>query len=265
MLLGMIWMLNRRLACDPGRAAAACALRTRPRKGPSLGRDEAGTATIEFVLVTPILLFVMLSLVQTVLLVRAQLFVHYAAFAAARAAVVHVPRDLVDSDEPANFIRPEPDSAKRQAIHAAAAMALAPVAGADATRSPGSGRLSRALRSYYLAHNRVPPRWVERSDARLADAAAHTTVSIRHVVGGRSMTEPIHPTGHLFDEAAPIVVRVRHRFRLAVPYVRPIFADGREQRGADPRPYALLVAEGSLLNEGDATRLPEAPPLPRVP
>ncbi len=64
----------------PGRRApAASALRC---------RDQAGQATVEFVLVLPLVLILMLGLVQVAVVVRAQVLVQHAAREAARAAAV---------------------------------------------------------------------------------------------------------------------------------------------------------------------------------
>ena len=48
---------------------------------------EGGTATLEFCMVIPIVLFLILLLVQSTLLMVGNQFVHYAAFAATRSAV----------------------------------------------------------------------------------------------------------------------------------------------------------------------------------
>src|SRR5690606_37869617 len=58
-------------------------------------RFQAGTATMEFALVFPIFLFFILTLVQTSLLMVGNLYVHYAAFASVRSAIVQVPRNPV--------------------------------------------------------------------------------------------------------------------------------------------------------------------------
>ena len=59
-----------------------------------------GTATIEFALVMPIMLFLILLLAQTTFVMAGNLFVHYAAFAATRSAIVYIPADYGPEEDP---------------------------------------------------------------------------------------------------------------------------------------------------------------------
>ena len=62
-----------------------------PAEQRGLVRNTHATATIEFVLVFPIVLFVALLVAQSTLLMGGNIFIHYSAFAATRAAIVQVP------------------------------------------------------------------------------------------------------------------------------------------------------------------------------
>jgi len=81
-----------------------------------LHRDEAGgVQSLSFVLTLPIFIMVMLLIVQVSQLMIGVMVVHYAAFAAARSAIVWIPADLsaIDADEGANCISsfsPDPDA-----------------------------------------------------------------------------------------------------------------------------------------------------------
>ena len=74
---------------------------------------DAGTAAIEFVLVFPIALTIVLVMIQSMLLVTQNIVVHYSAYIAARAAIVQVPRK-VSYIEPRNVVA-EPDSSEKMA------------------------------------------------------------------------------------------------------------------------------------------------------
>ena len=63
-------------------------MRTRPDAGPLMGSSDRGSATVEFALVLPLVLVVVLGLVQVGLVVRDRLLVEAAARAGARAAAI---------------------------------------------------------------------------------------------------------------------------------------------------------------------------------
>ena len=64
------------------------------RKFKDLGDDEDGQALTEFILIFPLQLFITLCIMQLSLLYTAKLVVNYAAFNAARAAVVVIPQSI---------------------------------------------------------------------------------------------------------------------------------------------------------------------------
>ncbi len=79
--------------------------RFEPRRLFALHRDQAGAVqSLSFVLTLPLFVMLMLFIVQVSQLMIAGVVVQYAAYAAARAAIVWIPAEL--GDEPPNWIGP---------------------------------------------------------------------------------------------------------------------------------------------------------------
>ena len=97
--------------------------------------NNNGTATMEFVLVFPILLFFSLLLAQTTLLAGANAFIHYAAFAATRSAIVQIPTGYAPDESP-NVIINADGHTKHDIIRRAAVFALVPVSGRLSPEAP---------------------------------------------------------------------------------------------------------------------------------
>jgi len=121
--------------------ALAILIRVRPRTRPAGFRgfngDQGGTAAIEMAFVFPLGLMIFLLVIQAALVFNANMVVHYAAYAAARVAVVVVPLNLVLGNDPVfpekrNWVR-NPDvssvekSDKLEMIRRAAVMAVMPI------------------------------------------------------------------------------------------------------------------------------------------
>jgi len=266
-------------AAPPGRAGLAA--RPGSRSGPirtgRVLRNESGTATVEFCLAFPIVLFLCLILVQSTLLMVGNQFVHYAAFAATRSAIVYIPQDYSASGggggsgggEPRNTIIPEKGRAKYDAIRAAAYIAVAPVCGKleESAEDLNVAEYVAGLRSYYTANGQDVPRWVETLAAdRLRYAAENTDVQIMETVQTDDGVE-FYDIAAAFDyynfgPREAITVRVEHRLNLSVPYVRSFFADGELDDGRGK--YSLVSAHYTLTNEGVNPELPGPPELPRV-
>jgi len=116
-------------------------VRARPHSRPAGFRgffsDQGGTAAIEMAFVFPLGLMIFLVVIQAALVFNANMVVHYAAFAAARMAIVVVPLNRVPDNDPVfpekrNWVR-NPDepsvakSEKLEMIRQAAVMALMPI------------------------------------------------------------------------------------------------------------------------------------------
>ena len=99
-------------------------------------RDDNGTVTMEFVLVMPILVFLIFGIIQLSLVCLARQLTHYAAYSAARTAIVHHPDDFSDNGK---------FHADRGVVHEAACMVLAWLGqlpgGPDRLRIPGWGEI----------------------------------------------------------------------------------------------------------------------------
>ncbi|MBI1367519.1 MAG: hypothetical protein GC162_02580 [Planctomycetes bacterium] len=233
----------------------------------SVASDAGGTATIEFALVLPILLFVVLTLAQTTLLMGGVVFVNYAAFAAARSAIVQIPYDY--PGEPANFYTNSPSSPKYQAIHRSAAVALMPVASGapsyvDSTTLDTAGFVD-GLNQFYGAYGQNPPNWIANLAAdRLAyaDGATEITLSRPYLVDDQTVDyEEID--GMKVDAKDPIRVRVDHRLNLSIPWANRVYRDGEQSDGIAQ--YKLISATATLTNEGILDKMPPQPSVPRVP
>jgi len=233
--------------------------------------DDRGTVTIELVLVTPIILFLILLLVQVMLLMTANHFVSYAAYAAARAAVVGVPADATADGGlgPNRLVTDEADP-KFATIRRAAVHALWPISGRLASSGMVPNRMSTSLQRYYDTFDRPTPNWVDQlADDKLRYAEANTRLTFMHA-------EMLHPRSGRFaaidggrtleiGTKGPITTRVEHDFGLTVPIVAGLFADGRLGDDRGGRYYTRIAARCTLNNEGILVTMPQAPSLPRVP
>jgi hypothetical protein len=193
----------------------------------ALAGAEGGTAVLDFVLTLPFFAMSVMIVVQTALLVNARLVVGYAAFAAARSAVVWVPAGDLD--------------VAREHATDAAALACLPI-------SPGVGgpiaTLSGAEVALAFIGGSDPLRRIARAGAKYQYALAATSVELSGI------EDPA--------QAAPITATVSYRFYLSVPYAGAIFA--ALLGGTMPAPpgftgggslsYADLGESFTLVNQG---------------
>jgi len=229
-------------------------------------RREIAAATIEFVLVMPIVLFLILVLIQTALLMAGQLYVHYAAFAATRAAIVQITRDLPDNGEPANWIDPMAGSVKFDAIRHAAWLGVMPVSGRDDTDEIDASEFADALREHFESLGQTAPRWVDTLVAdRLGYAAEFTEIELFGVrnVSDTVVYDPVNVGPYRLGAKDAVAVRLVHRFNLSVPYVRGIFADDYHETKFGRSAYTEVAALYVLNLEGVSADLPDEPSLPR--
>jgi len=90
--------------------------RIRFRRLRQLHRDQGGSAqSLSFVLTLPVFIMIMLFIVQVSQLMIGTIVVHYAAYAAARSAIVWIPADLGTDEGPncISFSFPDPDAPKQ--------------------------------------------------------------------------------------------------------------------------------------------------------
>ncbi|MCX5660535.1 MAG: hypothetical protein NTW19_12550 [Planctomycetota bacterium] len=277
MAVGVVSLVGIALACvvvwrlgAPGRAA------TRGRILPALVADARATATIELALVFPLMLFLALTLAQTTYLMGDNLFVHYASFSAARAAIVQIPLDRAFDGEPANAIIDAPSLAKHEAIRAAAVAALVPAAGLLETGTADGDVYAAGLTQHYAAYGMAPPAWIAATAAsryRYANAPFNTAVNVcRYVepdpaVTGAEGTLVRLPAdaAYTFGPRDAVGVIVTHQVSLSVPYVSMIFSSGLHTPATGRGRYATVSASCILTNEGVVDALPPLPTLPRDP
>jgi len=221
-------------------------------------------------MVFPIVLFLVLILVQSTLLMVGNQFVHYAAFAATRSAIVYIPvDDSYDGGEPANTIIPDERSRKFEVIRHAAYYAVMPVCGKldESREDMPADQFVDGLNEHFAGYGRDAPRWVETlAAARLRYAAENTEVQILYSDILNDDLDLVDVAaqgrGYNFGPRETITVRVEHKLNLSVPYVRAIFADGEHADGQGK--YALVAAHYTLTNEGIDPSLPDPPPIERV-
>lgn len=227
-------------------------------------KGDAGTATLEFTLVFPVLLVLVLTLIQTTLMFTGNLFVHYAAFSATRAAIVYIPLDV--EREPPNELAGQ-NSSKREAIRRAAVMAMLPVSGPGVS---GRSSLVPAVGALYSANGFSTPRWAERLlDGRFGYADEHTDVVILadNLEESGFGLEPQSPGLGTGDSPLgprdPIAVEVTHKLHLSIPFVSRLFGSGSHDVGGETARYAEISARFILTNEGVVDALPPKPPIDR--
>ncbi len=254
-------------ACLIGLAVGLIVIRRLHRDQPAANpiTDARGTATIEFALVFPILLFMMLMLTQTTTLMAGNIFVHYSAYAATRTAIVQIPQEY--PDDKANVFTASEGHIKHDAIHRAAALALVPVGGrAESSQTPAPAeQFVQGLKQHYAAYGRPEPAWIDNfAAARLRYTMDNTRIVANIPVdeGDSWVFEEIDEGGAFrYEPRDPIAIRVVHRLNLAVPYANRIYADGMRDGG--PGRYRIVSARYVLTNEGVRDEMPPLPEAPR--
>lgn len=240
--------------------------------------NSDGTATLEFALVFPIMMFFILLLGQVTFMMNGNIFIHYAAFSAARSAIVQIPKaNLNDPDDPegVNVIAPGDGSPKWAAIVQAAAMSMVPVSGQGGGGSNGGSsgmdmsQMTSAVERFFGSSPMSPPAWVQNIlPGRVSYALAHTDVEmfVPYIVDVATIDYlPVDGPREFFAKD-PVTVRVFHEFHLSLPYVGRLFADGSNEAGL----YRSVTAYASLTNEGIPFIMPPQPmredveaPMPR--
>lgn len=264
----------------------------------NLLHDNAGVATIEFCLVLPIALFMILLLAQTTLAMAGNMYVHYSASAATRAAIVQIPQDYGGASA-RNMISNSPGDEKYEAIRRAAVFALVPVSGRGESNTQEGKNYISGLKNLYTQYGRNEPNWLKPTqgygdwkgypissiEAALYYADENTDIYVMEtIIIDEDDVEFERITGiHEFGPKDPITVQVEHKMHLGVPYVRWIFSDTEVNQGtyttkydaeaksydydsgADDRKYRTITAQYTMTNEGIDDQLPEPPPIPRRP
>ncbi len=221
------------------------------RAGRKRRRSQDGTALLEFTLVLPILLTLVLVMIQSSLLMGGNLCVHYAAFCAARSAITHVPAYYGES-EPANVVDAPLVSRKMRTIREAAAWALMPVSCGDEDYPASDELLAGGMAEFFSSYGREAPSWLDDRIARKFQYAMdHTDVELAEP---DPLAEGDDPAG-AYATHEILHVKLRHVLYLSVPYANWLFRQLDRQGGVDldfrDGEYGLLVqTRCSLTNEG---------------
>ena len=213
-------------------------------RNPKSERAQEGAVTVEFALVLPIALMIFLIMTQSALLMGGSLCVNYAAFCAARSAIVQVPRNL-GVEEPPNVVGDPASSAKMQSVKSAAVWALLPVS-CSSPDAPGvdAGNLQAGLSSVLASFGSSAPAWArDRLSQRLGYARQHTEVDLAPPRNGPR-----------YDANEDLKVTLRHDFYLSVPYAARIFsqaADGVRLEFGSGEFATVIRVDCTLTNEGE--------------
>jgi len=229
------------------------AARRRVRRGAAAGQD--GTAIAEFALVLVIALPLVMVMIQSTLVMAGNLCVHYAAYCAARSAIVQIPDDLGD-DEPPNVLLTDQGSQKMRRIRLAAIWAVLGVSAAS-PNVPGAGgdTLGASLSRFYGAYGQSPPFNISSLSRRLAYAEQYTDVEVSPPADGM-----------MYRENEDIRASVSHVLYLSVPYTSWVFrlmggSDFVNLDFGDGECGMVIRAHCTLTNEGVTDYVPaEEPP-----
>lgn len=251
-----------------------------------LPADQAGAVqSLSFVLTLPLFVMILLFIVQLSQLTIARVVMEYAALAAARSAIVWIPANLGPGDEQENRISRavylgdtagqdgntyseyeiEPQGAKYQKIHFAAAMACLPVCPSRDTgeprKHPGNGAADTLIRLYqaYAPGSTANARVPARIRNKLAYALNNTRlrILIRHKNEEPELAEHGQPpyreefTANEIGWQDQIVVTVEHDFAL-------LPGPGRLLARSAPRISSTAsgpAADGTSARDGVAERI----------
>lgn len=257
---------------DGGRGAVGGALR---RAGRRLAGD-GGVTTVEFALVFPVVLTLILMLTQAMLLLAAQTVVHYAAYAGVRVAAVRLPEAFVApesglpladdvEDRPVVFSIVEGGELYER-IEDAVAAALAPVGG-EISASSEDQAAADAVAEFFARAEVEAPKWVQGVyPRRLAYARDATTFSLYWVEqtdagvwAWRLINDPDRASDPGLPVNAVVGLTLRHQLNLSVPYASAIFADGRRSVDGGEEGYTNIEARAFMPIEAIPRRSPEEP------
>jgi len=200
------------------------------------GIGEAGQAMTEVAVSFPTLLITTLILMQLALMYQAKNVVSYAAFSAARAAIVWIPsRAPLEPDtpesEPIHTINIDGGD-KLDKIHQAAAMACVPISPKASVVLDGlplvGDIIAEAAASFTSLFNSfgLPGEYVDNALQRYAYSTFATEVRLYKATQGgfEELTAGV-ATWNYPDDPADVAVRVRHRYYLPIPVVNRFIGD----------------------------------------
>lgn len=212
----------------------------RPENPLQLG-ERAATA-LEFTLVFPIFLMIVFTILQLLLLVNAMQYVSYAAFSAARSAIVLLPP--LSSETGAAM--PESTQEAMRDVRRSAALACLPI-------SPPLGEFAKAS-PISLAGASLPEVGSEVAlvGALVAAAGLNGPRAASKLLYASSFTDvdiEVPPPSRAVRNADDVTVTVRHRFFLNIPYANRLFRDGGALGFIGAAPQREISASYTLSND----------------
>lgn len=209
------------------------------------GRGQDGAVILEFAMCLPFMLMLVLLLVQSSMLMGGNICVHYAAYCAARSAVVNIPADGGEV-EPPNVLESPRVSGKYLRIRSAGLWAVLPVSyGGQDIDEEDTEALSEGLARFFAAYGAHRPGWIGGYLGRkLYYAIENTHV---HVVPPADGLE--------YDQHEDVEVKISHKFYMSVPFVARLFRalgddDVRDLPFGRGEQAMLIRASCTLTNEG---------------
>lgn len=197
--------------------------KARKQNPPGAVDEESGSSAVEFILVLPPLLALLLMILQIALIVQAKFVVNYAAFCAARSAIVVIPDEISGGGppEPRNQLASPNTSQKVEIIRRAAALpvtAISPLPGISFSRGvPFLTDPNAVAELLKLAPFDVGPRSMVGQVMLRAPYAYHeenTAVKVMTLEG---------VAGRNYRDHDWVTVKVSYRYYLAVPFAKQLF------------------------------------------
>jgi hypothetical protein len=221
---------------------------------------QAGSVVMQFVLLIPLLIAVLLVIFQVALIVQAKFVVNYAAFCAVRSAIVVIPTSVRSTAsgraELSNQINLQDlGSPKVEIIRRAAALACAGIspkftpALAASTNTPPATDSVKSLEMLALLipanvnRTDVAQEFVFRAPYALANDNTSVTIKIDK-----------HPAGGIGEASYEVVsVRVTYRYYLTVPFADRLFGTHFGSSGwlTNAAFYIPIQEQYSMLSEDD--------------
>jgi TadE-like protein len=238
------------------------------RRPESAANDQSGASAVEMTMLLPLLLALLLTILQVALLVQAKFVVNYAAFCAARSAIVAIPSKAQGEDR--NRINLQSGNSPKMAmIHRAAALpcvAISPAWSSGillATLAPQKFEVMAPMEE--LASVFRASRAGSDVSRQLADRAhyAFNTANTRVEIFGEGGDQ-----SGSFGEQALVRTRVTFRYYLTVPFANRLFGTpyyGTKFLGgfgllSQSGFYAPITEEYTLVNEGERPFPPDQDP-----
>lgn len=223
--------------------------------GDGLAIGERGGGAIEFVLMLPIVLSILLLILQVALLVQAKFVVNYAAFCAVRSAIVWIPVEASGGEAHNHIDRSNAGSEKMQKLWRSASLACVPISPHYSDDLADRTGISDASSEQKDAVDRIAQFFPSEGDDRVVASfknrlayafdTSNTTVEIIAEPGGAH-----DQASGEYGDHDPVTVRVTHRYFLGIPLANRLMGTSF---GVGPGSgfYYPISEQYTLLNEGE--------------